>query len=94
MRAGAGERLLVCCAFGPLPQHRASAPPGTCRWSGVAAVRRAAAAGATVRPWAGGGPEVPLAARLHRRTVAVAASATAGTAVLLHPRSRGALLLA
>ena len=47
-----------------------------------------------MRAWAGGGAEVPLAARLARRTRAVAGAATAGALVWLPRQSQGTLLLA
>lgn len=89
-------RLRVLSAFGPVSAapSAAAAAPGAWSGSAVRAVRLAGEAGAAVAPWAGGGPALPLAARLSRRTGAVAAAATAGALVLLHPRSRGALLLA
>jgi hypothetical protein len=96
-QAGRAARLAVYSAFGPVPACTGAAAalaPGTCRWSAPAAVALAERAGARVHPWAGGGREVPPAARLARRTKAVAEAATAGALVLLHPRSRGALLLA
>lgn len=95
--AEVAERLLVCCAFGRVGECTGAAAaltPGTCRWSAPAAVALAEAAGAEVRAWCGGGARVPLAARLHRRTLAVAAAASAGALVLLPPRSGGTLLLA
>lgn len=58
-------------------------------------VAAAVAAGAAVRWWAGGGPSVPLRARLAARTRAVVAAATAG--LLLFPSSpvsRGSWLAA
>lgn len=94
--ASAAERVRVLCAFGelPAPPRPAAAAPGTCAHSAVCAVALAAAAGARVQPWAGGGAGVPLAARLSRRTRAVAAAATAGALVLLRRDSAGSLLLA
>jgi hypothetical protein len=97
VQAGLADRLLVWSAFGPVPACTGAAAalaPGTCRWSAPAAVALAAADGARVQPWAGGTAEVPLSARLHRRTLAVAGGATGGVLVLLAPRSTGALLLA
>ncbi|MBK1633554.1 hypothetical protein CKO31_22970 [Thiohalocapsa halophila] len=90
------ERLQVCTAFGPVRATPGVAPaaPGACGHSAVRAVQLAAAAGAVVQPWAGGGPALPLAARLARRTRVVARASTAGAVVWLRPRSRGSLLLA
>lgn len=93
VQAAQAEQLHVRCAFGPVPRCPSSAP-GTCRWSAPGAVALAERYGAQVQPWAGGPAELPPAARLHRRTEAVAAAATAGALVLLHPRSTGAALLA
>jgi hypothetical protein len=97
LQAQMASRLSVWTAFGPAstgPGGAAALTPGTWRWSAPAAVALAGQAGAQVHPWAGGGAEVPLQARLARRTRAVAGAATKGAVVLLHPRSAGALLLA
>lgn len=89
--AGLAARVAVLTAFGPLG---AGWPAGACPFSAVAAVRRAAGLGASVRPWAGGPGSVPLSARLVARTRAVARACTAGAVVVLAPGSRGALHLA
>jgi hypothetical protein len=94
VQARSAEQLLVWSAFGPVPRTTNQATAGTCRWSAPGAVALAEHHGARVQPWASGGPEVPLPARLARRTRAVAAAATDGAVVLLHPHERGALLLA
>lgn len=77
--------LRVLAAFGPIsPPWRAarySAPGASRDLSAVAAVADALLAGADVRWWAGGGPSVPLVARLARRTRAVVAEASAGLVV-------------
>lgn len=90
--AGLAGRVSVLSAFGVL--DGAAHPPGACAWSAVGEVRRAVAAGASIRPWAGGGALVPLRARLAARTRAVARAGTAGALVVLAPGSRGAVLLA
>jgi hypothetical protein len=87
-------------AFGPVspswpaPSGRYSAPGA---WSG-SAVREVAEflfAGGSVAWWAGGGPSVPLPARLAARTRAVVAQASAGCVVFFgSPSSRGSLLAA
>jgi TRAP-type C4-dicarboxylate transport system permease small subunit len=61
----------------------------------VDVVLAAAGAGVPVTWWAGGGPSVPLRARLSRRTRAVVAEASAGCMVFFgSPVSRGSLLAA
>ena len=71
---GAAPRLSVFCAFGPVsppwPAPRVSAP-GASRSSSVSGVAEALAAGAPVRWWSGGGPAVPLVARLASRSAAL-----------------------
>jgi len=81
-------RLLVFAAFGP-------GGSGACSLSAVSAVAHAAAAGAVVRWWAGGGPSVPLRARLAARTRSVVAAASAGLLLFpASPSSRGSWLAA
>jgi hypothetical protein len=70
----AGAPLRVLCAWGP---GGAGAGPA----SAMGAVLAAAGAGAPVTWWAGGGPDVPLRARLTRRTAAVVAEASVGCVV-------------
>jgi len=94
VQVGYAQRLTIWCAFGECRRDAPARTPGTCRWSAPAMVACAAAAGAQVRAWAGGGAEVPLAARLARRTRAVAGAATAGALVWLPRQSHGTLLLA
>jgi len=80
----------VFAAFGP-------GGAGSCPVSSVAGVAAAAAAGVQVRWWAGGGPSVPLRARLARRSAALVSSASAVVAFLASPApggSVGALSLA
>ena len=89
--AGLASRLSVFSAFGPLGS---GAPAGACSLSAVAQVRRAVAAGASLRSWAGGGPSVPLSVRLSARTGAVGAAASSGAVVFLSASSRGSLSLA
>lgn len=62
--------LRVMAAFGPGGQ-------GACSVSAVATVQAFAARGGQVGWWAGGGPGVPLRARLQRRTTAVVGGASA-----------------
>ena len=79
-------RVTAYAAFGPVspsweaPQGRYSAP-GACAVSALSCVAAHARAGGSVVWWAGGGPHVPVKARLSHRTRAVVASAT-GCAVL------------
>jgi hypothetical protein len=81
-------RLRVFAAFGPDGQ-------GACALSAVSAVCLVAATGAAVTWWAGGGPAVPLAARLARRTRAVMGAATSGLLLFpASPASRGSWLAA
>lgn len=83
---GQAHRLEVLCAFGP-------GGTGACVWSAGAAVEAAAAHGAHVVWWAGGGYAVPVAARLAKRTRAVAAAGAAGVVVCFgSPASRGSVL--
>ena len=93
---GFASRLWIFSAFGPV-QTRAGAvaAAGTCRSSAVSAVAAAKQAGAAIIPWAGGGPDLPLVARLRARTTHVAYAATAG-GVIVADRAFGAgsLLLA
>jgi hypothetical protein len=77
----AGAPLRVLAAFGPVsppwPAAHYTAPGASRDYSAVAAVAEALLAGADVRWWAGGGSDVPLRARLSRRTRAVVAEASA-----------------
>lgn len=83
---GQAHQLEVLCAFGP-------GGVGACTWSAVAAVEAAAVHGARVVWWAGGGPAVPVAARLAGRTRAVVLAGAGGVAVCFgSPVSRGSLL--
>jgi hypothetical protein len=72
--------LRVLATFGPVsppwPVARYTAPGASRDHSAVAAVADALLAGADVRWWAGGGPSVPLRARLAARTRAVVAEAS------------------
>jgi hypothetical protein len=70
----AGAPLHVLCAWGP---GGAGAGPA----SAVDVVLAAARAGVPVDWWSGGGPSVPLRARLVARTRAVVAGASAGCVV-------------
>jgi hypothetical protein len=70
----AGAPLRVLCAWGP---GSAGAGPA----SAVDAVLATAAADVPVTWWAGGGPDVPLRARLAARTRAMVAEASAGCVV-------------
>jgi predicted Rossmann fold nucleotide-binding protein DprA/Smf involved in DNA uptake len=105
----AGASLVVGCAVGadaavvaavPLASLQVLAafgPGGAGAWAGsaVSAVRAFAAAGGAVVWWAGGGPAVPLRARLATRTRAVVAEASAGLVVFFaSPVSRGSVLAA
>jgi hypothetical protein len=61
--SGAASRLSVFSAFGP-------GGVGAVRVSAVSSVLSALSAGASVQWWAGGGPRVPVRARLVRRSAA------------------------
>lgn len=93
---GFASRLWIFSAFGPI-QARAGAvaAAGTCRSSAVGAVAAAKQAGAAIIPWAGGGPDLHIVARLRARTSQVAYAATAG-GVIVADRTfgPGSLLLA
>jgi hypothetical protein len=103
----AGASLVVGCAVGADAAVVAAVPPAALRvlvafgpgragaWAGsaVSAVRAFAASGGSVSWWAGGGPAVPLRARLAARTRAVVAKASAGLVVFFgSPASRGSTL--
>jgi predicted Rossmann fold nucleotide-binding protein DprA/Smf involved in DNA uptake len=105
----AGASLVVGCAVGadaavvaavPLASLQVLAafgPGGAGAWAGsaVSAVRAFAASGGSVSWWAGGGPAVPLRARLAARTRAVVAKASAGLVVFFASlASRGSVLAA
>jgi hypothetical protein len=105
----AGASLVVGCAVGAdaavvtavppavLQVLAAFGPGGAGAWSGsaVSAVWAFAATGGAVVWWAGGGPAVPLRARLAARTRAVVAKASAGLVVFFgSPASRGSVLAA
>jgi hypothetical protein len=82
------SRVRVLCAFGPAGQGAGSA-------SAVGPVLAFAASGGAVAWWAGGGPSVPLFARLARRTRAVASCASSGLVLFpSSPESRGSWLAA
>jgi hypothetical protein len=68
---------------------------GSCPVSAVSSVSAFAAAGGSVRWWAGGGSSVSLSARLASRTAAVVGAASVSCVVFFSsPRSRGSLLAA
>ncbi|WP_445005158.1 DNA-processing protein DprA [Halomonas mongoliensis] len=71
--------LQVLAAFGPGGQ-------GACPVSATAAVQAFAAQGGGVVWWAGGGPSVPLRARLAGRAAQVVASASGGLVAFLPGR--------
>lgn len=93
---GFASRLWIFSAFGPVQKRAdAVAAAGTCRSSAVSAVAAAKHAGAAIIPWAGGGPELPIVARLRARTWQVAYAATAGGVIVADgPLGPGSLLLA
>jgi predicted Rossmann fold nucleotide-binding protein DprA/Smf involved in DNA uptake len=106
----AGLRLVVGCAAGADAAAVAAVPPASARVlaafgpsgagaagqaSAVAVVQAFTAAGGVVSWWAGGGPGVPLSARLSARTRSVVAQASAGLVVFFaSPASRGSALAA
>lgn len=78
----------VLCAFGPAGEGAGPA-------SAVGPVLAFAASGGAVAWWAGGGPAVPLFARLARRTRAVVSCASSGLVLFpSSPASRGSWLAA
>lgn len=78
----------VLCAFGPAGEGAGSA-------SAVGPVLAFASSGGVVAWWAGGGPAVPLFARLARRTRVVVSSASSGLVLFpSSPESRGSWLAA
>jgi hypothetical protein len=82
------SRVRVLCAFGP-------AGVGAGPASAVGPVLAFAASGGAVAWWAGGGPAVPLFARLARRTRAVVSCASSGLVLFpSSPESRGSWLAA
>lgn len=82
------SRVRVLCAFG-------SAGEGAGPASAVGPVLAYASLGGAVAWWAGGGPSVPLFARLARRTRAVASCASSGLVLFpSSPESRGSCLAA
>lgn len=86
LQQGGASRLSVFSAFGPGGQ-------GACSLSAVSLVASCAAAGVSVRWWAGGGPRVPLRARLVARSVALSSSPLAGVvAFFASPGSAGTWL--
>jgi len=93
----APSRVHVLAAFGPVspswpaPNARYSAP-GACAASAVREVAEHLHAGGRVSWWAGGGPDMPIAARLAARTRAVVAAAEGGLILVFgSPQSRGSL---
>jgi hypothetical protein len=105
----AGASLVVGCAVGADAAVVSAVPPSALQvlaafgpgragaWAGsaVSAVRAFAASGGSVSWWAGGGPAVPLRARLAARTRAVVVEASAGLVVFFaSPASRGSVLAA
>lgn len=84
--ASRSGQLSILAAFGPYGE-------GSCSTSARDAVEAAARAGVPVVWWSGGYRTVPLAGRLSKRTLAVAAMGTGGlVAVLGSPESAGSLL--
>lgn len=82
------SRVRVLCAFGP-------AGVGAGPASAVGPVLAFASSGGAVAWWAGGGPSVPLFARLARRTRAVVLSTSSGLLLFpSSPESRGSWLAA
>lgn len=81
LAAGAASRLSIFCAFGPVsppwPAPRVSAPGASRLSSSVFGVAAALAADASVHWWSGGGPAVPLIARLASRSAALVSAVAA-----------------
>ncbi|HSK86500.1 MAG TPA: hypothetical protein VK902_24290 [Rubrobacter sp.] len=81
---GASSRLHVFAAFGPVsppwPAARVFAPGASSSVSSVSGVAGALAAGTSVSWWSGGGPSVPLAARLASRSSALVSAVAASGA--------------
>ncbi len=88
LSAVSASRVRVLCAFGPAGQGAGPA-------SAVGPVLAFASSGGVVAWWAGGGPAVPLFARLARRTRAVVSCASSGLVLFpSSPGSRGSWLAA
>jgi hypothetical protein len=81
---GASSRLHVFAAFGPVsppwPAARVFAPGASSSVSSVSGVAGALAADTSVSWWSGGGPSVPLAARLASRSSALVSAVAASGA--------------
>ena len=94
--AGHARSLKIFTVFGPLATSRgAVAAAGGCATSAVGTVAAAVDLGATIVPWAGGGPDLHIKARLRARTARVAAAATAGGIIFADGTfGPGSLLLA
>ena len=90
------RRLQIFSVFGPLATSRgAVAAAGVCASSALGTVAAAVDLGAAIVPWAGGGPDLHLKARLRARTSRVAAAATAGGVIFADCTfGPGSLLLA
>lgn len=88
LAADAGPRLSVFCAFGPVSPPwlapRVSAPGASRSLSWPSGVGAALRAGASVFWWSGGGPELPLVARLASRSAALvsAVASSAGSSAV------------
>lgn len=103
-----GRRLVVGCCSGADAAALSAVPSpavdvlaafgpggiGAGPWSAVGLVLRHAERGGAVSWWAGGGPSVPLFARLAARSRAVIAQASGLVVFLASPASRGSLLAA
>jgi hypothetical protein len=86
LSSGAVSSVTCYAAFGPGGQGAAGAV------SAVSLVSRFEAAGGVVNWWAGGGPEVPVKARLAARASACVASAQGGcVGILTSPYSKGSV---
>ena len=93
---GHARRLQIFSVFGPLAVSRgAVAAAGVCASSAVGTVAAAVDLGASITPWAGGGPDLHIKARLRNRTGRVARAATAGGVIVADREfGPGSLLLA
>lgn len=86
LRTSLPASVHVMCAFGP-------GGLGSCRWSAVDAIDFHYQFNGSISWWSGGGPLVPLRARLARRTQAVVSAASSGLVVFpSSPSARGSWL--
>jgi hypothetical protein len=94
LAAGGQSFLVVFAVFAAIGQGGAQSALGAWSGSAVCSVYQAACVGASVRWLAGGGLQLPLVARLIRRSQAALAGCAASVFFLSSPSSRGSLVVA